>query len=151
MEGRNPEAWSDKRGGGDDPPILLPSFPQAPQHFISDIIHHRSMGNMWMQPKVRGLGQCWWKVHCQNRHARHWYKGSWMLYWSNRTLPEMPLNSFVSPEHEIIPNILMKRLDAENAMDIDRSPSPSEATPVKWVIGTIYFKKPCQMPHRYCV
>jgi hypothetical protein len=43
----------------------------------------------------------------------------------------MPLNSFVSPEHEIIPNILMKRLDAENAMDIDRTPSPSEATPVK--------------------
>ena len=123
MGGRNPEAWFYKGGGGDGPPILFASFPKAPEHLIPAIRHHRSVGDMWMQPKLRGLGQCWWKVHCQNRHARHWYQGSRMPYWSNGTLPEMPLNNFVSPEHEIIPHILMHKENRSNHMKITYSDS----------------------------
>jgi len=123
MGGRNPEAWFYRGGGGDGAPILFPSFPKLLEHLISAIRHHRSVGDMWMQPKLRGLGQCWCKGHYQNNHARHSPQSNWMLYWSNKTLPEMPLNSFVSPEHGRIAHVLMNKENRSNHMKITYSDS----------------------------
>jgi len=73
---------------------------------------------MWVQLKLWVLGQCWWKGHHQNRHSRHLYQDSLMMFPSNGTLSEIPQDNFISPEHDIMAHILRKQGSKSNYMKI---------------------------------